>query len=66
MFITEINTQYVHFRQFNLSNLLFKMYDHCVNDNNKFGPEFGMFLNIISSMYESYSDYVYQHMNLIY
>ena len=58
MFITEINTQYIRFQRFDLSNLLLKMYDHYINDK-KHEPEFHMFLDIISSMYESYSDYVY-------
>ena len=58
MFITEINTQYIRFQRFDLSNLLLKMYDHYINDK-KHEPEFHMFWDIISSMYESYSDYVY-------
>ena len=57
MFIATINTQYIRFQRFDLSNLLLKMYDHYINDK-KHEPEFHMFWDIISNMYGDYSDYI--------
>jgi hypothetical protein len=58
MFIATINTQYIHFQRFDLSNLLLKMYDHYVNGNKKYEPEFHMFWDIIFYIYGDYSDYI--------